>query len=191
MRKVFAMITMLLVMAISAPVFAADVDEAKVSPDYQELLGGGKAVVEMTDTRVMAAVANLKVYDKIGSVVLPKELKNYRIIRTGEEQAFLIIPHYARTRMTVLKASTRKQEGSLKGEFEGCSLILFCNKGDALVDMLVRNGNGIQMVTFTPEAEPVQEYGMPGSVIIPERQQRFLKDITAKIRHDGDIVSIK
>ena len=93
--------------------------------------------------------------------------------------------------MTVLKAATRKEEGVLKGELEGRSLILFCNKGDAVVDMLVRNGHGIQLVSFVPEAEPPRENGQPGGVVISERQQRFLKDITTQIRHDGDIISAK
>ena len=72
---------------------------------------------------------------------------------------------------------------------EGRSLVLFCNKGDAVVDMLVRSGYGIQLVNFTPEAEGIQENGQPGEMIIPERKQRFLKDVTDRIRHDGETIS--
>ena len=116
--------------------FAEDIDKSDVAPDYQELLGGGNASVELTDRTVMAAVANLKVYPKLNGVMLPSGLKNYFVIRTGKEQAFLIMPHYKRTRITVRKAATGKAEGSLKGEMEGRSLVLFCNKGDAMIDML-------------------------------------------------------
>ena len=190
MKKILVMAFMLLSMAVCATGFASDADSSATAPDYQAMLGGDNAVVEMTDSRVMAAVANLKVYDKIDSIVIPKDLKNYRIIRAGKEQAFLIIPHYAKTRMTVRKASTRKEEGALKGVFEGRSLVLFCNRGDALIDMLVRNGRGIQLVSFVPEAEPLQENGQPGGVVIPERQRRLLKDITTQLRHDGEIIKI-
>lgn len=186
MKKFLTVLLMLL--AFSSPVLAADADTSEVAQDYQAMLGGDKATLEMTNQNVMAAVANLKVYDKLDAVVIPKELKNYRIIRAGKEQAFLIIPHFARTRMTVLKAATRKEEGALEGVFEGRSLVLFCNKGDAVIDMLVRNGHGIQLVNFIPEAEELQENGQPGGMVISERKQRFLKDITTQIRHDGEII---
>ena len=120
------------------------------------VLGGGHAVVGMTDQTVMAAVANLKIYPKTKGIILPAGLKNYFVIRTGKEQAFLIIPHYNKTRMTVKKAADGKKEGSLKGDMEGRSLVLFCNKGDAAIDMLVRSSYGIQLVNFTPEAEELQ-----------------------------------
>jgi hypothetical protein len=74
---------------------------------------------------------------------------------------------------------------------EGRSLVLFCNKGDAAIDMLVRSSYGIQLVNFTPEAEELQENGRPGSMILSERQQRFLKDVTAQIRHDGEMISVE
>ena len=189
MKKIFAMAFLLL--TICAAAFAADANTSEVAKDYQAMLGGENAVVEMTDRNVMAAVANLKVYNKLDSVVLPKGLKNYRIIRAGTEQAFLIIPHFARTRMTVLKAATRKEEGALKGVFEGRSLVLFCNKGDAVIDILVRNGHGIQVVSFVPEAEELQENGQPGGVLISDRKQRYLKDITTQISHDGEIVHVQ
>ena len=189
MKKMLGLLSMLLMFCVSA--LAADANSAEVAPDYQALLGGDKAVVEMTDGKVMAAVANLKVYDKLDAVVIPKELKNYRVIRAGNEQAFLVIPHFARTRMTVLKASNRKEEGDLKGVFEGRSLVLFCNKGDAVIDMLVRSSYGIQLVNFVPEAEELQENGQPGGMVISERQQRFLKDITTQIRHDGEVIKVQ
>ena len=78
----------------------------------------------------------------------------------------------------------------LKGDMEGRSLLLFCNKGDTMIDMLVRTVNGIQLVNFIPEAEELQENGRPGAMIIPERKQRFLKDVTAQISHDGEIVKV-
>ncbi|MBQ9635899.1 MAG: hypothetical protein IJV12_06780 [Acidaminococcaceae bacterium] len=189
MKKMFAMVLLLLAFCSSA--FAADANTSEVAKDYQAMLGGDNAVVEMTERNVMAAIADLKVYGKLDSVVLPKGLKNYRIIRAGNEQAFLIIPHFARTRITVLKAATRKEEGALKGVFEGRSLVLFCNKGDALIEMLVRNGHGIQMVSFVPEAEELQENGQPGGVVISERKQCFLKDITTQIAHDGEIIKVE
>ena len=71
---------------------------------------------------------------------------------------------------------------------EGRSLVLFCNKGDAVIDMLIRGSYGIQLLNFTPEAEELQENGQPGGMIIPERKQRFLKDVTAHIRHDGEMI---
>ena len=74
---------------------------------------------------------------------------------------------------------------------EGRSLVLFCNKGDAMIEMLVRGSYGIQLVDFVPEAESLQENGQPGGMIIPERKQRFLKDITAQIRHDGKIIKVE
>ena len=180
---------MLLVLCASA--FADEADKAEVAPDYQAVLGGGRAVVELTDREVMAAVANLKVYDKIGGVVLPYGLNNYRVIRAGKGQAFLIIPHYARTRITVRNAATRKEIGSIKKDLEGDSLVLFCNKGDTIVEMMVRSSYGIQLVSFEPDAEGLQENGKPGSVIIPERKEHFLKDVTERIRHDGDIVKVE
>ena len=189
MKKLLLMLCMLLTLCASA--FAADIDKSEVAPDYQAVLGGGNAVVELTDHNVMAAVANLKVYPKLDGIILPSGLKNYFVIRAGKEQAFLIIPHYKRTRITVRKADTGKAEGSLKGEMEGRSLVLFCNKGDAMVDMLVRSSYGIQLVNFIPEAEDLQENGQPGGVIIPERRQRLLKDVTGRIRHDGEIIKVE
>ena len=189
MKKIMLMLCMLLCFCASA--FAADANTSEVAPDYQAVLGGGNADVELTEQSVMAAVANLKVYPKMNGVILPSGLKNYFVIRTGKEQAFLIIPHYKRTRMTVKKAADGKKEGVLKGEMEGRSLVLFCNKGDAIVDMLVRSSYGIQIVNIVPEAEELQENGQPGGVIIPERQQRFLKDVTARIRHDGEVISVE
>ena len=103
----------------------------------------------------------------------------------------MIIPHYKKTRMIVRKAATGKEEGVLKGEMEGRSLVLFCNRGDAMIDMLVRSGYGIQLVNFVPEAEELQENGQPGGMIIPERRQRFLKDVTGRIRHDGEMISME
>ena len=34
----------------------------------------------------------------------------------------------------------------------------------------------------------MQENGQPGGMIIPERKQRLLKDVTAYIRHDGEMI---
>ena len=188
MKKILTMALMLL--AICAQGFAANSEVTEIASDYQAVLGGDRAVVELTDHKVMAAVANLKIYSKMNAVMLPKDLKNYMVVRTGKEQAFLIIPHYAKTRMTVLNAMDRKKAGSLKGDMEGRSLLLFCNKGDTMIDMLVRTVNGIQLVNFIPEAEELQENGRPGAMIIPERRQRFLKDVTAQISHDGEIVKV-
>ena len=187
MKRLMLLLCMLLAFCASA--FAADDKDSEVAPDYQAVLGGGKAVVELTDRSIMAAVANLKVYPKLNAVILPAGLKDYFVIRAGKEQAFLFIPHYKRTRLTVRKAADGKKEGSLKGEMEGRSLVLFCNKGDAVIDMLVRSSYGIQLVNFTPEAEGLQENGQPGAMIIPERRQRFLKDVTDRIRHDGETIS--
>lgn len=189
MRKLMLLLCMFLSFCVAG--LAADADKSDVAPDYQAVLGGSHAVVELTDQSVMAAVANLKVYPKMNAVVLPSGLKNYFVMRTGKEQAFLIIPHYKKTRMTVKKAATGKAEGSLKGEMEGRSLVLFCNKGDAAIDMLVRSSYGIQLLNFTPEAEEPQENGQPGGMIIPERKQRFLKDVTAHIRHDGETIKVE
>ena len=186
MKKILATLFMLLMFCASA--LAGEANKSEVAQDYQAVLGGGNAVVELTEQSVMAAVANLKIYPKVNGVILPSGLKDYFVIRTGKEQAFLIMPHYKRTRMTVKKAADGKKEGSLKGEMEGRSLVLFCNKGDAVIDMLVRSSYGIQLVNFTPEAEDLQEDGQPGAMIIPERQQRFLKDVTAHIRHDGETI---
>ena len=88
MKKLLLMLCMLLTICASA--FAEDIDKSDVAPDYQELLGGGNASVELTDRTVMAAVANLKVYPKLNGVMLPSGLKNYFVIRTGKEQAFLV-----------------------------------------------------------------------------------------------------
>ena len=187
MKKLLVMLCMLLTFCASA--FAEE--KSDIAPDYQAVLGGNKAVVELTDQNIMAAVANLKVYPKLKGVILPAGLENYFVIRKGKEQAFLIMPHYKRTRITVRKAADGKKEGSLKGEMEGRSLVLFCNKGDAEVDMLVRGSFGIQLVNLTLEAEELQEDGQPGAVIIPERKQRFLKDVTAHIRHDGEVIKVE
>ena len=187
MKKLLVMLCMLL--AFCASVFAEE--KSDIAPDYQAILGGNKAVVELTDQNIMAAVANLKVYPKLNGVILPSGLKNYFVIRTGKEQAFLIMPHYKKTRITVRKAATGKKEGTLKGEMEGRSLVLFCNRGDAMIDMLVRSGYGIQLINFVPEAEEMQENGQPGGMIIPERRQRFLKDVTGRIRHDGEIIKVE
>lgn len=189
MKKLLLMLYVCLSLCASA--FAAEETKSEVTPDYQAVLGGDRAVVGMTDQTVMAAVANLKIYPKTKGIILPAGLKNYFVIRTGKEQAFLIIPHYNKTRMTVKKAADGKKEGSLKGDMEGRSLVLFCNKGDAAIDMLVRSSYGIQLVNFTPEAEELQENGRPGPMILSERQQRFLKDVTAQIRHDGEMISVE
>ena len=189
MKKFVVMLCLLL--SFCVPALADDANSAVVAPDYQALLGGDKAVVELTDRNVMAAVANLKVYPELQAVVLPSGLKDYSVIRAGKNQAFLIVPHYRRTRITVRKSVTGKKEGSLKGEMEGRSLVLFCNKGDAVIDLLIRGSYGIQLVNFVPEAEGLQENGQPGDMVIPERKQRFLKDITAQIRHDGKIVTVE
>lgn len=189
MKKLLVLLCMLLTFCASA--LAAEADKSEVTEDYQAVLGGGNAVVELTDHAVMAAVAHLKVYPKFNGVVLPYGLKDYFVIRKGKEQAFLIIPHYKRTRITLKKAADGKKEGTLKGEMEGRSLLLFCNKGDAEIDMLVRSSYGIQLVNFMLEAEDQQEDGRPGAMVIPERRQRFLKDVTAHIRHDGEVISVE
>jgi hypothetical protein len=189
MKKIMLLLCMLLSFCVTGLADEADMSDA--APDYQAVLGGSHAVVELTNQSVMAAVANLKVYPKMNAVILPSGMKNYYVIRTGKEQAFLIIPHYKKTRMTVKKAATGKKEGSLKGEMEGRSLVLFCNKGDAVIDMLIRGSYGIQLLNFTPEAEELQENGQPGAMIIPERKQRFLKDVTAYIRHDGEMIKVE
>ena len=176
MKKLLLMLCVCLSLCASA--FAAEETKSEVTPDYQAVLGGDP-------------VANLKIYPKTKGIILPAGLKNYFVIRTGKEQAFLIIPHYNKTRMTVKKATDGKKEGSLKGDMEGRSLVLFCNKGDAAIDMLVRSSYGIQLVNFTPEAEELQENGRPGPMILSERQQRFLKDVTAQIRHDGEMISVE
>ena len=191
MKKILLMLCVCLSLSLCASAFAAEETKSEVTPDYQAVLGGDHAVVGMTDQTVMAAVANLKIYPKTKGIILPAGLKNYFVIRTGKEQAFLIIPHYNKTRMTVKKAADGKKEGSLKGDMEGRSLVLFCNKGDAAIDMLVRSSYGIQLVNFTPEAEELQENGRPGPMILSERQQRFLKDVTAQIRHDGEMISVE
>lgn len=191
MKKILLMLCVCLSLSLCASTFAAEETKSEVTPDYQAVLGGDRAVVGMTDQTVMAAVANLKIYPKTKGIILPAGLKNYFVIRTGKEQAFLIIPHYNKTRMTVKKAADGKKEGSLKGDMEGRSLVLFCNKGDAAIDMLVRSSYGIQLVNFTPEAEELQENGRPGPMILSERQQRFLKDVTAQIRHDGEMISVE
>ena len=175
MKKLLLMLCVCLSLCASA--FAAEETKSEVTPDYQAVLGGDHAVVGMTD--------------QTKGIILPAGLKNYFVIRTGKEQAFLIIPHYNKTRMTVKKAADGKKEGSLKGDMEGRSLVLFCNKGDAAIDMLVRSSYGIQLVNFTPEAEELQENGRPGPMILSERQQRFLKDVTAQIRHDGEMISVE
>lgn len=189
MKKILAMLFMLLTFCVSS--LAAEADKSEVAPDYQAVLGGGNAVVELTDQSVMAAVANLKVYPKMKGVILPSGLNNYFVIRKGKEQAFLIIPHYKKSRITVRKAATGKEEGALRGEMEGRSLVLFCNKGDAMIDMLVRSSYGIQLLNFTLNAEELREDGQPGAMIIPERKQRFLKDVTAHIRHDGEVIRVE
>ena len=189
MKRLILLLCMLLSFCVTG--MAAETDMSDVAPDYQAVLGGSHAVAELTDQSVMAAVANLKVYPKMNAVILPAGLKDYFVIRAGKEQAFLIMPHYKKTRMTVRKAATGKAEGSLKGEMEGRSLVLFCNKGDAMVDMLIRSSYGIQLVNFTLEAEGLQEDGKPGAMIIPERKQRFLKDVTAYIRHNGETISVE
>lgn len=183
-------VTALMLLSLTASAWAGDAGTAAAAPDYQHMLGGMNATVEFNDEQVVAAVANLKVYDKLESVVLPKGIKKYRVIRAGREQAFLIVPHFARTRMTVLKAASRKKEGALRGVFEGRSLVLFCNKDDAVVDILTRGGKDIRLVSFTPAAEELQENGQPGGVVIPADQQHLLKDITREISHDGDIVKV-
>ena len=167
MKKLLLMLCVCLSLCASA--FAAEETKSEVTPDYQAVLGGAKTK----------------------GIILPAGLKNYFVIRTGKEQAFLIIPHYNKTRMTVKKVADGKKEGSLKGDMEGRSLVLFCNKGDAAIDMLVRSSYGIQLVNFTPEAEELQENGRPGPMILSERQQRFLKDVTAQIRHDGEMISVE
>ena len=83
-----------MLLAFCASALAADEVKSDIAPDYQSVLGGGNASVELTDQSVMAAVANLKVYPKLNGVILPSGLKNYFVIRKGKEQAFLIIPHY-------------------------------------------------------------------------------------------------
>ena len=61
MKKILVMLFMLLALCASA--FADDADDkVEIAPDYQAVLGGGRAVVELTDREVMAAVAHLKVY---------------------------------------------------------------------------------------------------------------------------------
>jgi len=189
MKKILATLFLLLMFCASA--LAAEANKSEVAQDYQDVLGGGNAVVELTDQTVMAAVANLKIYPKLNGVILPSGLKDYFVIRKGKEQAFLIMPHYKLTRMTVKKAADGKKEGALKGDMEGRSLVLFCNKGDAEIDMLIRSSYGIQLVNFTLEAEDLQEDGQPGAMIIPERKQRFLKDVTARIRHDGEVIKVE
>jgi len=189
MKKLLLLLVMLLTVCSSA--FAADNEVTEVSPDYQAVLGGGNAVVELTDKAVMAAVANLKVYKNMNAVVLPKGMEKYHVIRAGKEQAFLIIPHFSKTRLKVMNAASLKKEGEMKGELEGRSIVLFCNKGDAIVNLMVRSGYGIQLVNFVPEAEEQQENGRPGLMIIPERKKRYLKDVTEFIRHDGDIINLE
>ena len=189
MKKILATLFMLMMFCSSA--LAAEANKSEVAQDYQDVLGGGNAVVDLTEQTVMAAVANLKIYPKMNGVILPSGLKNYFVIRTGKEQAFLIMPHYKLTRMTVKKAADGKKEGQLKGEMEGRSLVLFCNKGDAEIGMLIRSSYGIQLVDFILEAEDLQEDGQPGAVIIPERKQRFLKDVTSRIRHDGEVIKVE
>ena len=189
MKKILAVAVMLMSLCIT--VWAADADNDVAAEDYQRLLGGEYATVEFNDRDVVAAVANLKVYDTLDSVVLPKGIKHYRIVRAGTEQAFLIVPHFVKTRMTVKDAVTGKEKGALKGVFEGRSLVLFCNKGAAVVDILVRGGHGTRLVNYRPEAEPSLADGQPGGISVPENQERLLKDITRDIRHDGDIVKIK
>jgi len=188
MKKIVFLVSMIL--TICAHCLAAGSEVSEIAPDYQTVLGGQNAVVELTDKRVMAAVANLKIYDKMNAVILPKGLENYMVIRAGKEKAFLIMPHFLKTRMTVMKAATRQKEGSLKGELEGRSILVFCNNGDTAVDMLVRNENGIQLVNLILESEGLLENGRPGPVLIPERRQRFIKDVTAQISHDGEMVSV-
>ena len=60
MKKLLLGLCVLLTLCTSA--FADEVDKSDVATDYQAVLGGGNAVVELTDHTVMAAVANLKVY---------------------------------------------------------------------------------------------------------------------------------
>ena len=73
MKKLLLMLCMLLSLCASA--FADDVDKSDVAPDYQAVLGGGNAVVELTDHTVRAAVANLKVYPKLKGGVLTSGVK--------------------------------------------------------------------------------------------------------------------
>ena len=189
MKKLLALVCMLLSLCVTA--LAADADTDVAAADYQRLQGGEYATVEFNERNVVAAIANLKVYNTLDSVVLPKGIKHYRIIRAGNEQAFLIVPHFAKTRMMVKAAATGKPMGALKGVFEGRSLVLFCNKGAVIVDLLVRSGHGTRLVNYQPEAEPNLADGQPGGVYIPDNQQRLLKDITREIRHDGDIIKVK
>ena len=74
MKKLLLMLCVCLSLCASA--FADDENKSEVTPDYQAVLGGGHAVVGMTDQTVMAAVANLKIYPKTKGIILHAGLKN-------------------------------------------------------------------------------------------------------------------
>ena len=120
MKKLLLALCVFLTLCASA--FADEVDKSDVATDYQAVLGGSNAVVELTDHTVMAAVANLKVYPKLNGVILPSGLKNYFVIRTGKEQAFLIMPHYKKTRITVSRQGRRSIKGRNGRPFPGVVL---------------------------------------------------------------------
>ena len=82
MKKIVFLVSMIL--TICAHCLAAGSEVSEIAPDYQTVLGGQNAVVELADKRVMAAVANLKIYDKMNAVILPKGLENYMVIRAGK-----------------------------------------------------------------------------------------------------------
>jgi hypothetical protein len=192
MKKIFLLLAFL--GTFCAVAFASDAGNAKIGRDYETLYGGPNATVSFTDGLVMAAVAHLKIYDTPErSVVIPKEVKNYKIIRAGKQEAYLIIPHFQKTRMTVRNLTTRKKDGTLHGLLEGKTLVLFCNKDETVLDMLVRNGSGnIQLVSWKAASGPDLADGQPGGVVLEPSQNGLLVDITGTIRHDdGNFINVE
>lgn len=191
MKKIVLLLALLV--SFCAAAFASDAGNAKIGRDYETFFGGPNATVEFTDRMAMAAVAHLKIYDTPDrAVVLPKGLKNYKVIRAGKQEAYLIIPHFAKTRMTVRNAATGKKAGALRGLLEGKTLVLFCDKNEAVVDLLVRNGSGsIQLVSWKAASGPNLADGQPGGIVTEPSQNGLLLDITSSFHHDdGNFVHV-
>ena len=193
MKKIVLLLALLV--SFCAAAFASDAGNAKIGRDYETFFGGPNATVEFTDRMAMAAVAHLKIYDTPDrAVVLPKGLKNYKVIRAGKQEAYLIIPHFAKTRMTVRNAATGKKAGALRGLLEGKTLVLFCDKNEAVVDLLA--DDEIAFIICDANAGPtvfptILEDVLPGGIVTEPSQNGLLLDITGSFHHDdGNFVHV-
>lgn len=185
-RKILAL-TGILCLMLSATALALPRAYEQVGADYQRLLGGWNAAY-FSNPDIICAVAKLHINAKGDYVRLPQAVKNFAVVDAGGSEAYLIVPRIKDTTFTLYKldsaAGEAKDSQKRLAKVKGDTLVLFCNEkqlaAEVSIEMRVQN-HDTRIVTYTPAVS------QDGSLLVPEKQQAFIIDVSKNLKTDGKI----